>query len=562
MKIVFFSPNAFIGVHAIPEALVARALGKSGHDVTYVNCNRAYRDNCVSMSAAGLNFYSSQCEKDKVCDECILRRDSIINKFKLNSIIINEYMNDNDMKIISPLIECVNRFNWHEFSYEGIPVGKYAAYEFLLNFKISKITFTDQEFVAYKSSLINTLRTLFAAKRIFDKFSPDKIAVYNSFYSLNNMFCSLAKKRDLDYYTLHSGSHLKDRVSMLTIFRGNLAASLITRSSAWPVYRDYPLNKQKIKKVHSHLCELFEGRSPWVYSIKAKKMPSYHIRQILGIPDNRKVILATLSSIDESFAGFFADAIAPYQNPIFETQDEWIEYLIKFAKSNKEVILVIRPHPREYPNKREGVLSQRARELEAKLSQLPDNVRVNYPSQNIALHDLLKLISLGLTMTSTTGIDFMLHGIPVINCDSGRILAYPNELHIVAESAEDYSHKIKLALRGDIEKPNIVLIYKWFSFLFEVVQIDISDVFKIKHPNYFSRIISFGKRKLGFKNLLFGFNINNIDNFQNKAWLTFAIENQQESCLEERVKLFKRSKSTLTDIEAKNYINSKLKNLI
>lgn len=562
MKVIFFSPHAFIGVHAIPEALVAKALVKSGHEVIYVGCNRAYRDNCISMSAAGLNLFNEQSEKDKVCDECILRRHSIVEKFEFNATNINDYMYKHDLNAISLLIMHVDRFNWHQFTYEGIPVGRYAAYEFLLNYKISRLTLNEQEFVVYKSALINALRTLLAAKRIFDKFCPDKVVVYNSFYSINNMFCSLASKMDIDFYTLHAGSHLRDRVSMMTIFKGKLSASLVSRSNAWPIYRDYPLNKQKIQRVLTHLSELSEGRSPWVYSTKAKRIPSGQIREILGITKKQKVILATLSSIDEGFAGSLVDAVAPFEKPIFETQDEWISSLIEFAKCNQEVVLVIRPHPREYPNKREGVKSQRSVELEVKLKQLPDNVIVNYPSDNIALHDLLGVVSLGLTTTSTTGIDFMLHGIPVICCDAGRILAYPNEMHIVAENVTDYYKKIQLALSHGIEKPNLVLLFKWFSFLFEVVQIDIKDVFKIDSPNYFDRIISFIKRKLAIKNLLFGLNVSKVDNFKNQAWLSYAIENQQESCLEERVKHSIGASPHLSDIEAERCIIEKLKFIV
>jgi hypothetical protein len=156
----------------------------------------------------------------------------------------------------------------------------------------------------------------------------------------------------------------------------------------------------------------------------------------------------------------------------------------------------------------------------------------------------------------------MLHGIPVICCDAGRILAYPNEMHIVAENVTDYYKKIQLALAHGTEKPNLVLLFKWFSFLFEVVQIDIKDVFKIDRPSYFDRIISLIKRKLGIKNLLLGLNVNKVDNFKNQAWLSYAIENQQESCLEERVKYLNRASSHLSDIEAERCISEKLKFIV
>ncbi len=562
MKVLFFSPHAFIGAHAIPEALVARSLLKSGNEVIYVGCDRAYKNNCISMSAVGVNFFSAEFDKNKICNECIARKNSISRKLNIESLNINDFMCDSDTNTILNLIDHVDKFNWHHYVYEDIPIGRYSAYEFILEYKINRLKLNDNEFLIYKDSLISAFRTLFAAKRIFNKFLPDKVVVYNSFYSIHNMFCSLAKNRGIDFYTIHAGSHLKDRLSMITIFRGNLSASLVARSKAWPVYRDNLLNKKRILKVHSHLQELFRARSAWVYSSKAKGIKPDQIRKILNISKSQKVILATLSSLDESFAGSIVDAIAEYDEPIFNTQNDWIDFLIEFAQCNPNVILIIRPHPREYPNKREGVRSNRSIELEEKFSKLPKNLIVNYPSQNIALHDLLRIVDLGLNTTSTTGIEFMLHGVPVINCDGGRILAYPNELHIVAKSRKDYVEKIQMVLKDGVKDPDLVLLYKWLSFLFEVVQIDIQDVFKIRQHNFFNRLFAFINRKLRIKNLLYGLNNNCLDDFKNQDWLRYAIENNEESCIDKRVESLIGQSPAISDIEAERYIKKLVKKLI
>ncbi len=562
MKIIFFSPHAFIGVHAIPEALVANSIIKLGHEVIYIGCDRAYKNNCVSMSAAGVGFFSTEQQKNKVCNECLSKKNAIISTFKFTSININDFMYEEDLNIIQNDIKNLNKSNWFEYLYEDMPVGRYSAFELILGSKINKLTLSDNEFLVYKDSLISSLKTLFAAKRIFNIYQPDKVVVYNSFYSLNNIFCSLANKLGIDFYTLHAGSHLKDRLSLMTVFKGSLSASLVSRSNAWTIYRDSLLTKQKILKVHSHIKELFKARSPWVYSIKASGLSQDHIKKILGIPKDKKIILATLSSLDENFAGSLVDAIAPYDKPIFETQNEWIDFLIKYASTNRSIFMIIRPHPREYPNKRENILSQRSKELQEKFSKLPSNVVINYPSHNIAFHDLLRVVDLGLNTTSTTGIEFIFHNIPVINCDSGRVLAYPNELHIVAEDIDDYIYKINCTSKYNV-KNQYLLVYKWLSFLFEVVQIDIQDAFRMNDPNFVLKILLYIKRKLGFKNFLYGLDKSkNIDNLYNQKWLAYAILNNKESCLEERVRYQINGPSAISDIDAERYIGKLLQSLI
>src|SRR5690606_6941171 len=102
----------------------------------------------------------------------------------------------------------------------------------------------------------------------------------------------------------------------------------------------------------------------------------------------------------------------------------------------KDLFLIIRVHPREFPNKRDSLKSDHALELEQTLSELPENVRVNWPSDNISLYDLAQIMDVCLNSWSTAGKEMGTLGIPVV-LYSADLVFYPADLNYLAVSADD-----------------------------------------------------------------------------------------------------------------------------
>ena len=70
---------------------------------------------------------------------------------------------------------------------------------------------------------------------------------------------------------------------------------------------------------------------------------------------------------------------------------DWIRALVRYVARREDLCLIIRVHPREFPNKREMVLSEHAKMLQVALSELPDNVKVNWPTDKVSLYDLANI---------------------------------------------------------------------------------------------------------------------------------------------------------------------------
>ena len=498
MKVLLFSPNAYITSHALPEALVAQSLVNSGVEVIKIGCAGFYQNYCISMSAASVWPTDSESKKKEICLKCQKNNKEINDLFSFNSENIDSYLASEDYEFIDELVKSITVDDWIDFSHNSIPVGKYAAYEFLLNYKLNTTILTASEFEIYKIQIRNALKTLIAGERIFDAIAPDRFLVYHALYSVNHIMSAIAQKRGIPFYSMHAGSHLLHRLSEMTIFRGVQAQYLTNRSAAWFEYKKRPLSSGMINTVSQHVEELLNATSPWVYSVKSSGKNTKQLQEYFSIEVGQKVVLATMSSADETFAGSIADALPPQQESMFRTQLAWIESLIEWAKQHPKNILIIRVHPREFPNKREGVLSVQAKALRLLFDRLPSNVKINWPDDEISLHDLLKIVDVGLNATSTVGLEMLLFGIPVIIYDPNQFIAYPRELNFCPQNKNEYFSSIQESLDSGLSLDHIYGVYQWLAFRSEVVGIDISDGFEVTQAGRLVKITQKILKRLGW----------------------------------------------------------------
>jgi hypothetical protein len=168
-----------------------------------------------------------------------------------------------------------------------------------------------------------------------------------------------------------------------------------------------------------------------------------------------------MSSYDERFSSEIINVIPKYDNLIFSEQIDWIKFLIGFVKHRQDLFLIIRVHPREFPNKRDSMRSQHSLMLEKVLVDLPVNVKLNLPEDNLSIYDLAEYTDLFLNAWSSVGEEMSLLGIPVL-IYSDDLVAYPSDINYVANSQEDFRNKIDIALFYKCFSCRYALRLKWY----------------------------------------------------------------------------------------------------
>lgn len=474
MKILVFAPHSAIWVHAFPEALVVEALAQAGHDMRYVTCGRSFTRQCVPMSDAGLTHEDGPERRAAVCDRCDANARLIRDSFGFAGSALADELTGEDRAQARALAEQATPADFLALKIDGVEIGRAALGTFLLLYKKISFDFSPKEWAALRTELQHTLLSFFGARRLFDRERPDRLLVYSSGYSVNLVVCRLAEARGISQYYMNAGSNITDRLQKVVLARGSsLQRRLIDH---WPAYRARPCPPGAMRYVTDHFIELMRGRSGFVYS-PARVGNADAVRASLGVPEGRKVLLATMSSYDELFAaeatGLFS---SDYRTP-FATQVDWLRALIDWCRGRSDVYLLIRVHPREFPNRRDGVKSEHAHQLEAAFSDLPANCRVNWPSDGISLYDIAEFTDVCLNSWSTAGKEMTLLGIPTV-IYAPDLVFYAADLNYVGETSVDYFAQVERALADGWSIEHCRRMFRWQALEDSYSRIDISDSFR------------------------------------------------------------------------------------
>jgi hypothetical protein len=476
-KLLAFSPVSNIWVHAFLECLVAEGARDGGMDVTHVACGGLLDSHCVAMEEAGLEPLADRAVTARVCSSCKQRASRLQQNFAFESRTLSDYVTAGDRACVDDQVNAASWETWADIQFDGVPVGRFAAYEFLLKYKISGFEIPEHLWPIYQGQLRNALRVHLAAPRLLDDLQPDVAMAYNTLYSMNRVFKAHCEKRGIPCYSLQGGLHPRHRLETLTIFRDDAASLSGSRSPAWSEAKGEPVDETSTAVVMEAVRELFDARSAFVYSSKHTSSPAAETRASLGLRTDRKTALVALSSRDEMFA---ADVVGRFSQAIdgtfvFPTQIAWLEHIITLARRRNDLQFIVRVHPREFPNKREQVLSPNVRELSRVLSDIPENVIVDWPTDGRGFFDVLQVCDAVLTGWSSVGAESALFGMPVVIYDTGELLGYPVELARVARSEDEYEQLVDEALVDGVQIDRVRLAFRWYSFAYRRLSVDLSE---------------------------------------------------------------------------------------
>jgi hypothetical protein len=478
MRALIFSPFSNIWVHSMPEALLGASAQRSGMEVDFVTCGGLLNhSHCVAMEEVGLNPTADSKTRNRVCTTCKRRAETLTEDLDLRLTDLASYADVSDEEWVRELSATVEPGSWTEFEVDNLALGRYAAYEFLLKFKINSSTIPDELWHLYVGQLQNVMRAYRASCRLLDDREPDRAIAYNTLYSVNRVFMALANRRGVPCFTIQGGNHPTFRGETLSIFKSDQEVFRAPRSSAWHEWAAKPIGESDVQLVMKAVRAQFRATSPFVYSRPHTPVLPTAVREELGIRCGARVAVAILSSKDELFA---ADTVGRFERPLegtflFEQQSDWVAHLASIADRRPDVHVVVRVHPREFPNKRDAVLSPNAKQLESILADLPSNVSVDWPVAGRSLYSVLQIADVVLSGWSSVGLDAALLGIPTVVYRTGDVLAYPVELVDLVAAVEDYETTLDRAVDSGWSLDRSRMAFRWAAFNYGRLCVDLSD---------------------------------------------------------------------------------------
>lgn len=467
MKVLFFSPYGGIWKHSIIEQSLATKLTNDGHDITFMTCEKALAAPCLNMQAHGFTVAPNLLQIEEICGKCCFHSKLATQRGHVESLSIGNSISKEDADEIALLLAGIKPSNWRDFQFLGIDVGLYSSYEFLLNHKLLTFEIPVELWGNFLKSIHNSLIALVSIRNILKHEKFDCVITYNRLYSTNNVISKYVEQLGGKSLSLTALGPMNDMYGRLLVTTSDSQLFSLNKSQPWLESRNIPLNKLQIQNVMDHLHAIFDAKSPWVYSLRKSKLSEDEIRARLGIAPNKKVVLLALSSQDEVFA---AETIGILPNNyrdnwIFENQEEWIKFVRQSADDLQEFHFVVRVHPREFPNKREKVLSQNAKELKRLSEELSsDNFTFNFPSDDISLYDFIPFVDKLLTNNSSVALEFAAQGIPIVAHNSNSNTNLPAEILNTANSRTEYLEMVIMNFGREARISKAIFAYRWMYF--------------------------------------------------------------------------------------------------
>ena len=421
------------------------------------------------MEAENLPVDAPEPTKEEVCKRCI--KSSKLLDSGINSTVRSFPMVSSGGR--AEITRSVSKINYDlvaDFEFRGIHAGRIALYETLIRFKKTNLKLKGIEKTYFDIKLQQVMETIIICADVLDSETPTVVACYSPQYAVTGAFAAVCKQKGVNVIFMEGSGNIAERESNLRLWAWDEYGLTQPGMSYLPDFDVFELTRAREMRAHKQLVKISQARSHSVYS---SKKAGVSVFEYFNFDKSKKLLLLSMSSYDEVFSAYILGAFPEekYVGQVFRNQIEWVRETIKWAARN-EVQLLIRPHPREFPNKRESIKSEHTDAWSEILQDLPSCVRLDHPDLGLSIYDHFREIDAITTGWSFTGIEAMCEGIPLVTYDS-QLPSYPASIHLSGESQAAYEENLMTALflgkSKEIEKNGL----RWISFLSERGTIEI-----------------------------------------------------------------------------------------
>jgi hypothetical protein len=460
VRILIFQPFSGIWDHSLLEFQLAKILGKRQFEITIVNCGGVFKGICAVRQNYGMSLTSNHEQMIQLCRKCKVASDMGL---QANPKMVRIVMGDRFKSDSENVWESEEIFKPNsEILLDQIQKSEVRAtlYELILKFKKRDLILSEEEAKYLNDAIANYRISKQLSERILDENDFDAVLIYNPQYAINTAMAEAANKRGVRvYYTSATGSlsEMKTTLRIYDWFKFLLRDPALTK---WNLNRDIA-SKSDLVRIRRHQKLSQKATSAFTYSARAR---GQSVRAKFGI-DQRKIFLLAMSSYDEYSAAKIATLFPTEmtESEVFKDQTAWLKFTIQWFSKLNDTALIIRPHPREIPNKRDSQSAPVNLEFEAVLKNLPANVYLDDPNDKFSLYDHFREIDGVLVSWSNVGLESLMHGIPVVGYDK-NLCAYPESLYLTGQSLSTYESNLQLLLDTPRSPTIAQSANNWFAF--------------------------------------------------------------------------------------------------
>jgi hypothetical protein len=470
MKVLCFSPNDAVLVWAKPQAQVLKALKDRGDTIDYAYCDRTITDFCMSMASSRVSFSASKEQKDDICKTCVEQSSLLRGFLGVDGFPIHRYVQAGDRQEARRISEETPIDELADFQLEGVPIGKFAYYEAMIQTKSLSADLDETARNIYRAIFKNCYLITLASARMVEDLRPDIGLTYHAIYSYNRCFSTILENRGIAIWSMNASCNVAEIDTHLILSRSAHFYPHLLQE--WARYRDVPVISDEILSAGDHIIALMEGRG-FGYS-NPQKRSLKTVDERLGIKPGRKVLAAALSSHDELMASQRAGFEPTFDDILFPTQIDWIKWLFEYARGRDDIHLVIRVHPREFKKGINGKVSPHVELLNEAFLGRPENVSINVPEDRVSNYELLMRADAVTVAWSSVAQEAALLGIPAVTFFDG-VVVFPIDLTELGLTSRSYRAALDRALAAGWSLEISRRAFRWAALMFSKTRIDMTN---------------------------------------------------------------------------------------
>jgi hypothetical protein len=438
-KVAILSFDALVDNYHEVHRWIAHLQERDGAEVSLLSCGRAL-DRCTNSISLPDPVPAGEVERfrGEHCSKCLRRQSGFGATELLQVKLPNDELSAEQQAHLAEL-RAVLRSEGQlasviERELHGLPVARFAFFDFCIAFKVSQLTLLSEAWQEIFLQIAADLLRIANFLRRIESRRFDEIYYTNGNYSANAWVRHLWQQRARFTSIEHVFScqtfwnrvfFEPDRLPIVAIWPSMCKS--MTENSIGP---------EAVRRALEIFGHRFFGQDFNSYTRFQSDDPT--TQKFNAFRERFPTVLALfLSSGDELNSHIFTHGFQPDRSFYFD-QSEMLKDLA--GRLGPEVGLVVRVHPRLSPNARNQILSREAEEIQFLLKELSaqDNVMVVYPDDKTSSYYLMLRSDLVFITWSTIGMESLVAGKPCLSLFPGNCMYPISELCLQLRDRADF----------------------------------------------------------------------------------------------------------------------------
>jgi hypothetical protein len=367
------------------EILIYHLLKKEGFEVDY-----CIYDESIPLNEVITKERVESIGKDKFWNKSVKNARGILNAANVNFITIkvDEKELDSIYSCIGSTLEEIFSFHHDRINFGDIVKGVMYRY-------YKSLTFGEDAIDIAKKFMRTALTNYLFVKKKQDEERYDYLLFSHGIYCTWQPVVEFCKANELDFIC-YDRAKTKGHCN----FNLNISSPVWDISETWKRLEKEKLTKEQIDKVDNYLNDrILQKGDAYAYNFSEKEKDNDQLKERLGISPDAKVITV--------FTNLIWDAANVSRDIAFNSPIHCIQETINFFKKDPKVHIVIRSHPAEKVHGTKERYGNLVRDL---FKELPENVTIIEPEDNINSFSVLEISDIGVVHTSTVGLELAIEG--------------------------------------------------------------------------------------------------------------------------------------------------------